>query len=130
LSVRDYKFRNEYERDEAEEWLSEYDAELPDQSDGSRINGDSIIYGERGGFKFKEMLSSPDEPAYNDSPTSIELLKQAVLQAKLSPVQAWILAMRPSRTQQEIAEQLGIARQTVEWHQKSARKKILKRVGR
>jgi hypothetical protein len=130
-----YVFSSEQEKVQAEQWFKRHAHEIPSMDAGLKINGDPIIYlGIPEEWQLKALLSDPHELDSQESekPRNTlvdQLLRKAVIEADLTPLQAWVLAMRAlGAKQDQIASTLKITRQAVIRATKSAAVRINVRV--
>ena len=126
-----YVFNSEQERIQAEKWFKKHAHEIPRMDAGLKINGDPIIYlGIPEEWQLKALLSDPHEldSQEGEEPRNTlvdQLLRKAVIEADLTPRQAWVLALTALGVQQKkIASTLKTTPFAVLRATKSATKKI------
>ena len=129
-----YVFANEGERKQAGDWYRRHKHEIPNMEDGSRINGDPIIYlGIPEDWQLRALM--PDrfereddiEATERDKKNTLtnQLRRKAVIEADLTPMQAWVLQLRSmGLRQEEIAKILKTKQQSVDRAEKVAAYKI------
>ncbi|MGA2261272.1 MAG: hypothetical protein ABSH28_07545 [Acidobacteriota bacterium] len=130
-----YVFNSEQEKIQAEKWFKRHAHEIPNMDAGLKINGDPIIYlGIPEEWQLRALMSDQVEIDLHEGeePKNTlvdQLLRKAVIEADLTPLQAWVLALSAlGAKQKEIASTLNMTPFTVIRAAKSAAKKIGLRV--
>ena len=126
-----YVFNSEQEKAQAEEWFRRHAHEIPDMNAGLKINGDPIIYlgipeeWQLRALEPDKFEGELEEGEEHRNTLVDQLLRKAVIEADLTPLQAWVLALRAIGVKQErIASTLKITRQAAIRATKSAILKI------
>ena len=130
-----YVFNSEEERRQARKWFEKHAHEIPDMDAGLKINGDPIIYlGIPEEWQLRALLSDrfDRELMEGEQPRNTlvdQLLRKAVIEADLTPLQSWVLALTAfGIKQKQIASTLRVTPQTVIRASKSATRIIGLRV--
>jgi DNA-binding CsgD family transcriptional regulator len=130
-----YVFNSEEERRQARKWFEKHAHEIPDMDAGLKINGDPIIYlGIPEEWQLRALLSDrfDRELTEGEQPRNTlvdQLLRKAVIEADLTPLQAWVLALTAfGIKQKQIASTLRVTPQAVIRATKSATRIIGLRV--
>ena len=122
----------EKEKEFARAWMRKHSAELPQMSDGDRVNGDPIVYSNNlfppklFAMWLDAVESKHGTPIDQKRAVALSALAaQIIAGAHITPRQGLVLFLRMvGETQQDIAERMGISQPTVIEHEKIARKKL------
>jgi len=126
-----YVFASDKDRREAQKWFERHAREIPDMDEGSRINGDPIVYlGIPEEWQLRALQPHRFEgeletgkPQHNTLVDQI--LRKAVIGADLTPVQAWVLVLKAfGVSQKQIAATLRVTEMAVTRAGRSAIRKI------
>ncbi|MGA2260010.1 MAG: hypothetical protein ABSH28_01090 [Acidobacteriota bacterium] len=130
-----YVFNSKQEKIQAEEWFKKHAHEIPNLDAGLKINGDPAIYlGIPEEWQLRALLSDRFDAALQESegPRNRhvdQLMRKAVIEADLTPLQAWVLVLTAFGVQKkQIASTLKTTPFAVIRATKSATKKIRLRV--
>jgi DNA-directed RNA polymerase sigma subunit (sigma70/sigma32) len=129
-----YVFNSEEEKQQTAAWFEKHADEIPSMDTGARINGDPILYlGIPEDWQLRALMpdqfegEEPVDTTMEDRKNSLtnQLMRKAVVDADLSPMQAWVLVLRAfNLTWDNIARTLHITRQSALRAEQSAIRKV------
>ena len=122
----------EKEKEFARRWMRKHGGELPQMSDGDRVNGDPIVYSNNlfppklFAMWLDAVESKHGTPVDQKRAVALSALAARIIAgALITPRQGLVLFLRMvGETQQDIADRMGISRITVLEYEKSAKKKL------